>query len=169
MNRGYTSAHYVEKVERLRSVCPDIAISADCIVGFPGEDERDFEATLRLIRQVGFDGIFSFCYSPRKYTSASTLPDMVSRAQALERLKQLQALQKSITRERFRSLEGTRAEVLVEGASKNSADELTGRTRTNRIVNFTGSPDMIGKLVDVEVVKGYANSLRGAEPKFKEA
>ncbi|OPY64268.1 MAG: (Dimethylallyl)adenosine tRNA methylthiotransferase MiaB [Syntrophorhabdaceae bacterium PtaU1.Bin034] len=169
MNRGYTLKEYVRKVDRLKSRCGTIAITADCIVGFPGEGDEDFRATMELVEKTGFDGVFSFCFSPRKYAKASALPDRVPRDVALGRLHELQALQRTITREKFRSMEGSKAEVLVEGLSKNSSDELTGRTRTNRIVNFKGAGEMIGRLVELEIVKGYANSLRGADPKLKEA
>ncbi len=169
MNRGYTVAEYVEKVDRLRSRCDDIAVTADCIVGFPGEDEADFKATMSLVQRIRFDGVFSFCFSPRRFTRAARLPGAVSRDVAASRLRELQSLQKTITRDRLRSTEGSRVEVLVEGLSKNSREELTGRTRTNRIVNFGGAPEMIGKLVEVGIVRGYANSLKGADPELKEA
>ncbi len=164
MNRGYTASEYVEKVDRLRSKCEGVALTADCIVGFPGEEEADFSSTMSLVERVGFDGVFSFCFSPRKFSRAATLPRPVPKDVAAERLQRLQKTQKAITRERLRSSEGSRVEVLVEGLSKNSEEELTGRTRTNRIVNFKGARDMIGKLVEVEIVKGYANSLKGALP-----
>jgi len=169
MNRGYTAEEYMEKLERLKRRCRDIAITADCIVGFPGEDEEDFRATMELVERVGFDGVFSFCFSPRRHTRASQLPHTVPVDIARGRLVELQAVQKGITREKFKKLEGSRAEVLVEGTSKNSSEELAGRTRTNRIVNFRGPASMIGRLVELEIAKGYANSLRGAEPKLKEA
>ena len=139
-----------------------MAVTADCIVGFPGETDADFRLTMDLIEQTAFDGVFSFCFSPRKYARASLLPGAVARDVALARLHELQDRQKSITREIFSGMEGSVVEVLVEGRSKNSSAEMTGRTRTNRIVNFRGAPDLIGKLVDVKIVKGYANSLRGA-------
>jgi tRNA-2-methylthio-N6-dimethylallyladenosine synthase len=169
MNRGYTAVEYAEKVGRLRSRCKGIAITADCIVGFPGEEEEDFRATMNLVERMRFDGVFSFCFSPRKFTCATSLPGAVPRTVASARLHDLQSLQKAITAEEFRCAEGLRSEVLVEGPSKNSQADLTGRTRTNRIVNFKGTPAMIGKLVEVDIVKGYANSLRGAGPKLKEA
>ena len=169
MNRGYTAEEYMEKLERLKRRCRDIAITADCIVGFPGEDEEDFRATMELVERVGFDGVFSFCFSPRSHTRASQLPHTVPADIARGRLVELQALQKAITREKFKKLEGSRAEVLVEGTSKKSPEELAGRTRTNRIVNFRGPASMVGRLVELEIAKGYANSLRGAEPKLKEA
>jgi tRNA-2-methylthio-N6-dimethylallyladenosine synthase len=169
MNRGYTAGEYAAKVERLRSKSKDIAITADCIVGFPGEEEEDFRATMTLVERMRFDGVFSFCFSPRKFTHAASLPAVVPREVASARLRDLQALQRVITGDQSRSAEGSRPEVLVEGPSKNSQADLTGRTRTNRIVNFKGGRSMIGKLVEVEIVKGYANSLRGADPKLKEA
>ncbi len=161
MNRGYTIGEYKDKVARLKERCENIAVTADCIVGFPGEDEKAFEETMDLIRDIEFDGIFSFAYSPRKNTIAATLPDEVPRDTALRRLKYLQEAQKTITIKKNRAMEGSVAEVLVEGMSKNSAQELTGRTRTNKIVNFAGHSDMIGRLIHVTIVKGYANSLKG--------
>jgi tRNA-2-methylthio-N6-dimethylallyladenosine synthase len=168
MNRGYTAQEYIEKIGLLRDRCKDISITADCIVGFPGEDEEDFAKTMDLIKDVGFDGIFSFVYSPRKYTVASTLEDVVPREVAKERLRYLQGVQKSITLNKNREMEDKRVDVLVEGTSKNSEQDLTGRTRTNKIVNFKGDRDMIGKFVEVEIVKGYANSLKGEKPEIKE-
>jgi tRNA-2-methylthio-N6-dimethylallyladenosine synthase len=168
MNRRYTVGEYVAKVDRLRSRCPDIALTADCIVGFPGEEEDDYRATVELVESIRFDGVFSFRFSPRRFTRASTLPDVVPQEVSSSRLQELQHLQKEITKQLFRGAEGSRVEVLVEGLSKNSHDDLTGRTRTNRIINFRGAPEMIGKLVEVEIVKGYANSLRGVDPRLKE-
>jgi tRNA-2-methylthio-N6-dimethylallyladenosine synthase len=169
MNRGYTIEQYNEKIDHLRTRCPGVAVTADCIVGFPGENDSDFRATMELVERIHFDGVFSFCYSPRKFTKAATLPDPIPQEIATKRLYELQAFQKEITMKQFRSLEGKTVEVLVEGMSKNSPEDLTGRTRTNRIVNFKGSPSMIGKLIDVEIVKSYANSLRGADLTPKEA
>ena len=161
MNRGYTASEYLEKVEALRSRCNGIAITADCIVGFPGEDKKDFEETMGLMETVRFDGVFSFIYSPRKFTAAAKLPGMVPGDVAHERLMRFQKLQKAITLEANRQVEGKKVEVLVEGRSKNSPEELSGRTRTGKIVNFRGDEGMIHKLVDVNIIKGYANSLRG--------
>ncbi|MBA4417889.1 MAG: tRNA (N6-isopentenyl adenosine(37)-C2)-methylthiotransferase MiaB [Syntrophus sp. (in: bacteria)] len=161
MNRGYTAGEYVDRLNRLRERSPGIAITADCIVGFPGEDEKAFEDTMELVEKIGFDGIFSFVYSPRKYTAASTLPDEVPRDIGFNRLARLQGLQKSITIRKNRAFEGKQVEVLVENVSKNSEEDLMGRTRTNKIVNFRGDRDMIGTLVRVGIVKGYANSLKG--------
>ncbi len=161
MNRGYTSGDYLGKVEALKKQCPGIAITADCIVGFPGETDEDFEQTMRLMENVRFDGIFSFIYSARKFTAAAGLPDPVPQHVAHERLTRFQKRQREITLEANRGAEGKKMEVLVEGPSKNSPDELTGRTRTGKIVNFTGGAGMVYKLVEVDIIKGYANSLRG--------
>jgi len=161
MNRGYIADEYKEKIRRLRNRHHNIAITADCIVGFPGEDGKAFEETMKMIEDIEFDSIFSFAYSPRKYTVASNLPDEVPRDIALKRLELLQETQKAITLKKNRAMEGSIPEVLVEGPSKNSNDDLTGRTRSNKIVNFAGDEDMIGRLVHVKIIKGYANSLKG--------
>ncbi len=121
-----------------------------------------------LIEDIQFDGIFSFIFSPRKFTLASTLPGEVPRAEALERLHHLQTLQREITLSKNKAMEGKTTEVLTEDMSRNSTEELTGRTRTNKIVNFYGPQTMMNKLVEVAIVKGYANSLKGEAPKLKE-
>jgi tRNA-2-methylthio-N6-dimethylallyladenosine synthase len=164
MNRGYTSAGYVEKIRLLRHRCPGIAITADCIVGFPGEEEADFGETMGLLEDLRFDGVFSFAYSSRKFTAGATLPGPVVRETAMERLRQLQTVQKGITLEKNQELVGAILEVMVEGTSRNSKEELTGRTRTNKIVNFKGANVLIGHTVALRIVKGYANSLRGEIP-----
>jgi tRNA-2-methylthio-N6-dimethylallyladenosine synthase len=114
-----------------------------------------------LVRDLRFDGLFSFVYSPRKYTAASTLPNAVPRESALERLGRLQELQRAVTLEKNKATEGMIEEVLVEDWSKNSEKEMTGRTRTGKIVNFNGAFPEVGSLVEIEIVKGYANSLKG--------
>lgn len=167
MNRGYTKDDYRKKISALRTRCKDMAITADCIVGFPGEDEKDFLDTMNLIEEIRFDNIFSFAYSPRKFTRAATLPGEVARDLAMERLHHFQETQKAITIAKNREMIGKRVEVLVEDISKNSEDDLTGRTRTNKIVNFKGTRDLIKKLVEVEIIKGYANSLKGENPNAK--
>ena len=168
MNRGYSAAEYIAKVEALRDRCSGIAVTADCIVGFPGEDEEDFGKTMDLIERIQFDGIFSFAFSPRKLTAASTMPGKVPTAKAFERLHRLQKLQREITLSRNKATEGQTVEVLTEGISKNSDEELTGRTKTNKIVNFRGPIAMMNRLVEVAIVKGYANSLKGEGAKLKE-
>ena len=167
MNRGYKIGDYTAKVAALRQVCPDIALTSDCIVGFPGEDDGDFQASMDLIEEVRFDGIFSFAYSPRKFTKAAQLPGSIDEEVALDRLRRFQLAQKAITIEKNKAMEGKRTEVLVEDISKNSPEELKGRTRTNKIVNFRGPETMMNKLVEVDIIKGYANSLRGDNPRLK--
>jgi len=167
MNRGYTKTDYRDKILALRERCPEMAITADCIVGFPGEDEKDFLETMNLIAEMQFDNIFSFAYSPRKFTGAATLPGAIPKDLATERLHHFQEVQKSITIAKNKRMEGKRVEVLVEDISKNSEEELMGRTRTNKIVNFKGTRDMIKNLVEVDIIKGYANSLKGENPKAK--
>jgi tRNA-2-methylthio-N6-dimethylallyladenosine synthase len=161
MNRRYTRSEYLAKVERLRKLCPDLAVTSDVIVGFPGETEADFQETLDLIRQVEFDDIFSFKYSNRPGTAASTFPDQVEEEEKDRRLRELQALQKKITLAKQRKLEGTVQEVLVEGPSKKSAREWTGRTRTNKIVNFPGPEGLVGKTLAVRIEAAYLHSLKG--------
>jgi tRNA-2-methylthio-N6-dimethylallyladenosine synthase len=163
MNRGYTVDEYMEKVVLLRKRCENISLTADCIVGFPGEEEEDFLKTVELVKNIGFDGIFSFVYSPRRYTAACEMDGAVTREEALTRLRFLQGVQRAITLEKNKEMEGNRVDVLVEDVSRNSPDDLTGRTRTNKIVNFRGDREMIGGLVEVAIVKGCANSLRGEQ------
>ncbi len=160
MNRKYTRADYLALVDELRRVRPDIALSADVIVGFPGETEEDYAATLELIERVGFDSLFSFRYSDRPGTAASRLPDKVDERVSARRLTELQALQKEITLAANRALEGRVVEVLVEGPAKRGG-LLTGRTPTNKVVNFRGDEDLIGRLVEVVVEAGWTNSLQG--------
>ncbi len=160
MRRGYTREEYLQKVERLREVVPEIAITADVIVGFPGEEEEDFEQTLDLIKRVKFDGLFSFKYSPRKGTLASRWPDDVPEAIKARRLEKLQSLQRKITLEKNKALEGKVLEVLVDGCGEREG-QLRGRGRCNRVVNFMGPLDLIGKIVWVKVKEGLPNCLRG--------
>ena len=164
MKRFYRRDIYLEKVAKLRRARPDIAISTDFIVGFPGESEADFEATLELLKDVRFDASYSFTYSPRPGTPALRLPDDVPAEKKKERLARLQTLQQTITREKNRGLIGTRQRILVEGRSKLRADELTGRTPDNRTVNFKGHPRLIGMEIEVEIVDAGTNSLRGRVP-----
>jgi tRNA-2-methylthio-N6-dimethylallyladenosine synthase len=161
MNREYTRKQYVEKGEQLRKVYPDIGITADVMVGFPGEDEGDFHETLDLIQGVQFDNLFSFKYSPRKGTEAAHFPGQIDELTKSRRLRVLQDLQKEITLKRNRALKGRCEDILVEGASKGSKEEMTGRTSSNKVVNFKGDPGLIGQLVKVRIEEGYANSLRG--------
>lgn len=161
MNRGYTAADYRERVRRLRETRPDIAVTSDLIVGFPGETEEDFEKTLALMEAVKFDGLFSFRYSERAETAAVSLPGKVDEGVKRDRLRRLQKLQDAHTTERNGLLAGKRMEVLVEGLSRNSRHDMTGRTSCNRIVNFAGTDDLIGRIVTVGIRETYPHSLRG--------
>ncbi len=162
MHRGYTKESYLEKIDRLKQACPSMAITADVIVGFPGEEEKDFEETLDLIRKVRFDDLFSFKYSPRKGTRAAQFADKVEEKVKQDRLAVLQGIQKEITLQKNQELEQGVEEVLVEGRSKQSPQDVTGRTRSNKIVNFRGDLSLAGKLVPVRIAKAYPHSLRGA-------
>ncbi len=161
MHRGYTREAYLEKVEELKMVCPSIAITSDVIVGFPGEDDEDFKETIQLIEKVQFDDLYSFKYSPRKGTRAAKLPNQVDEKLKEERLSILQSIQKEITYKKNKSLVGKIEEILVEGQSKKGNRDLTGRTRTNKVVNFEGGFDLKGKLVSVQITNAYPHSLRG--------
>ena len=161
MRRGYLVAEFKEKLRRLRAVRPDIAISTDLIVGFPGETDRDFAATLALVRDTGLDQSFSFIYSRRPGTPAASLPDDVPREVKAARLAQLQALLDAQSREISRRMVGTAQNVLVERPSRRDARQLAGRTENNRWVNFDGPSSLIGRFVDVAITDAMPNSLRG--------
>jgi len=161
MHRGYTKASYLEKVDRLKNVCSSMAITGDVIVGFPGEEEEDFEATLALMKAVQFDDLFSFKYSPRKGTRAAQFEDRVEEKVKQKRLSILQELQREMTFQKNQALEGRVVEVLVEGRSKQGNQDVTGRTRSNKIVNFKGDSSLVGRLTSVRVIRAYPHSLRG--------
>ena len=161
MKRGYTALEFKDKVRRLRAVRPDICISSDFIVGFPGESERDFAATLALVRDVGFDQSFTFLYSRRPGTPAASLPDEVPLEVKQERLAQLQAQLDAQHRAINERMVGTMQRVLVERPAKKDSRELAGRTENNRWVNFAGPSGLIGRFVDVLVTEARPHSLRG--------
>jgi tRNA-2-methylthio-N6-dimethylallyladenosine synthase len=165
MNRKYTRSEYLEKVDKLRKVCPDIAITTDIIVGFPGEEEEDFLDTISLYKQVAFDSAFSFKYSPRPGTKAATMEKKVPEEIKQRRLEELQELQKKITFEKNKSFEGKVVPVLIEEVNKKSEDEYIGRTPCFRVVNVhvceDENNDIIGKTVKVKITKGLKNSLKG--------
>jgi tRNA-2-methylthio-N6-dimethylallyladenosine synthase len=161
MKRGYTALEYKAIVRRLRARRPDISISSDFIVGFPGETAEDFEATMRLIEEVGFDSSFSFIYSPRPGTPAAALPDATPRAEKLERLYRLQRKVDEQAQAISRTMVGSRQRVLVEGRAKKDAGELSGRTANNRVVNFSGPQHLVGEFVDVVIRAALPHSLRG--------
>ena len=161
MKRGYTAVEYKSVVRKLRAARPDLSLSTDFIVGFPGETEADFEATMRLIDEVGFDASFSFLYSPRPGTPGADLPDATPQAVKAGRLMRLQAKIEAQARAISEKMVGTEQRILVEGASKKDAAELAGRTDNNRIVNFAGSPRLVGRFVEVAIRAALPHSLRG--------
>jgi len=161
MKRGYTALEYKSIVRRLRATCPDIAISSDFIVGFPGETERDFEATMKLIAEIGFDDSYSFLYSPRPGTPAADLADDTPLTVKRERLAQLQALIEGQARAIDHGMIGSTQRVLVEGAAKKHRGELCGRSSSNRMVNFAGPAALVGRLIDITITAALAHSLRG--------
>jgi tRNA-2-methylthio-N6-dimethylallyladenosine synthase len=161
MKRGYTAIEFKDKVRKLRAVRPDICISSDFIVGFPGETERDFAATLALVRDVDFDQSFTFLYSRRPGTPAASFPDEVPLEVKQERLAQLQAQLDAQHRAINERMVGTVQRVLVERPAKKDVRELAGRTENNRWVNFAGPPGLIDRFVDVLVTEARPHSLRG--------
>jgi tRNA-2-methylthio-N6-dimethylallyladenosine synthase len=161
MHRGYTAEDYLAKVERLRTLVPDVAISTDMIVGFPGETDGDFDCTRRLVEAVEFDSMYLFKYSPRPGTRAATFGDQVSEEVKTRRFNALLEVQEAIQLQRNRARVGRCEEVLVEGPSKKGSVQLTGRTRQNRPVNFVGHPSLTGSLVTVRIEGGGLHSLEG--------
>ena len=161
MKRGHTALEYKSIIRKLKAVRPNIQISSDFIVGFPGETNEDFEQTMNLIAQVNFDMSFSFIYSARPGTPAADYPDDVTEDEKKQRLYLLQQRINNQAAQFSRAMLGTEQRVLVEGPSKKDIMELTGRTETNRIVNFPGTPEMIGKFVDIKITDVFTNSLRG--------
>src|SRR5277367_345863 len=161
MKRGYTALEFKDKIRRLRAVRPDISISSDFIIGFPGETERDFAATLALVRDAGLDQSFAFLYSRRPGTPAASLPDEVPLEVKQERLAQLQAQLDAQHREINERMVGTVQRVLVERPAKKDARELAGRTENNRWVNFAGPPGLMDQFVEVFVTEARPHSLRG--------
>jgi tRNA-2-methylthio-N6-dimethylallyladenosine synthase len=162
MKRGYTAMEYRSIIRRLRLAKPDISVSSDFIVGFPGETDDDFQRTLKLVEDVGFDDSYSFVYSPRPGTPAASLPDETPESVKLQRLRQLQALIRAQADSLSARMVGTRQKILVEGPSRKDPAELAGRTANNRVVNFPGQPALIGRMIDIEIVGALAHTLRGA-------
>ncbi|WP_395342585.1 tRNA (N6-isopentenyl adenosine(37)-C2)-methylthiotransferase MiaB [Ningiella sp. W23] len=161
MKRGHTAIEYKSTIRKLKKVRPNLSMSSDFIIGFPGETQADFEATMSLIEHVGFDMSFSFIYSVRPGTPAADIVDDVSEAEKKQRLHILQQRINQNSQQIARNMLGSIQRILVEGESKKDASELTGRTENNRVVNFKGSPDMIGEFVDAEITEVFTNSLRG--------
>ncbi len=161
MNRGYSRADYLAKVAKLKQVCPDIRLTTDIIVGFPGETEDDFQATLDLVEQVKYADAFTFLYSPRVETAAAKMADDQSALQKQQRFDRLLKLQQQISASIWQSDAGRVLDVLVEGESKQGEGQLFGRTTWNRIVNFSGSGELIGQVVEIKVDRVMRNSHLG--------
>ena len=161
MKRGHTVLEYKAKLRKLRQIRPNISISSDFIVGFPGESEADFEATLQLVQDIGYDQSFSFVYSPRPGTPAAALADEVPMAVKKQRLAVLQAEIRANAERIAQNMQGSVQRILVERLSKKDTAYLAGRTENNRVVNFAGSPDLIGQFVDIAITEVLPNSLRG--------
>ena len=161
MNRGYTVEEYMKKVDHLRKLRPQISITSDIIIGFPGETQNDYQETIDMMEKIRFDSTFSFKYSERKGTAAQKLEGKVEECEKSRRLTQVQALQDQHTIEANIALEGSLQELLVEGRSRNSENDLMGRTSSWKIVNFKSELELTGKRVNVRISKAYLHSLRG--------
>jgi tRNA-2-methylthio-N6-dimethylallyladenosine synthase len=161
MKRGYTALEYRSIVRRLRAARPGLSLSSDFIVGFPGETDADFNATLKLVEDVRFDGAFSFLYSPRPGTPAAELPGQVPREVAQGRLARLQSLLEAEYRRHSDAMVGTRQRVLVTGPAARHDGELQARTDNNRVVNFEGNAALLDTFIDVAITAAEPHSLRG--------
>jgi tRNA-2-methylthio-N6-dimethylallyladenosine synthase len=169
MSRKYSREHYLELARKIKEAIPDVMLSTDIIVGFPGETEEHFQDTLSLVREVGYDMAYTFIYSPRDGTPAASMEDNVPEEVKRERLKRLNDLLAVISREKNEALKDEVLEVLVEGESKNNPDVLSGRTRTNKLVHFTGSKDLIGTFVQVKITEPQTWLLKGVIVEMIEA
>lgn len=161
MKRNHTILEFKQKIRKLKALRPDITISSDFIVGFPGETEEDFQKLMNLVKDIQFDNSFSFIYSKRPGTPAADLPDDTPMEVKKERLARLQALLKSNAQIISRQMVGTVQNILVESKSKKSDNVLAGRTENNRIVNFIGDESLIGKFIDIKIIEAHPNSLKG--------
>ena len=164
MNRKYTKEHYLALADKIRSIISNVSLSTDIIVGFPGETEEDFLNTLDLVEKVRFDYVYTFLYSRRKGTPAASFEDQITEETKRERFNRLAECQNKITREINESLIGKTLEVLVEGASKKNQKLLTGHTRSNKIVNFKGDSELIGKIINVKIDEANTWALHGEYP-----
>ncbi len=162
MKRGHTRLEYKSKIKRIRAIRPNLSMSSDFIIGFPGETDKDFEDTMNLINDIGFDHSFSFVYSQRPGTPASNLPDDTPMQTKKERLSILQTRISQKAMKISVAMVGSIQTILVEGQSKKDPDALRGRTENNRVVNFRGAKDLIGGFVDIEITEALPNSLRGS-------
>ena len=161
MKRGYSVFEYKSIIRRLKIIRPEISLSSDFIIGFPGETEADFEATLKLVEEMNFDESFSFVYSARPGTPAADLPDDTPQAAKLERLQRLQAQINQQSRKISQRMVGSKQRILVEGISKKNSAEIFGRTDNNRVVNFAGDKALIGQFIHVQITDALSHSLRG--------
>jgi tRNA-2-methylthio-N6-dimethylallyladenosine synthase len=162
MRRTYSRARYLDRVALIREHVPDCALSTDIIVGFPGETEADFEQTLQVAEEVGYDGAFTFIYSPRRGTEAATLPDQIPHEIKVQRMERLVAVVQRRAAERAQRFVGRTLQVLVEGPSRTDPSRLRGRTRHNKVVNFTGLGQP-GELVMVKITGATSQTLTGQE------
>ena len=163
MNRHYTREKYLELVKKIKKEIPDVGFSTDIIVGFPGETDEDFEETLSLVKEVEYDSAYTFIYSRRKYTPADEMEDQIPDEVKHERFNRLVNTINEIIARKNKLYEGKTVEVLVEGTSKNDETRLSGRTRSGKLVNFNGSKESIGNLVNVKIIKAQSFSLTGEE------
>lgn len=163
MNRHYDREKYLDVVSKIKKLIPNVALSTDIIVGFPGETEKDFEETLSLVKEVEYDSAFTFLYSIRKGTPAAKFEDQVPEDVKHKRFNRLVEVLNEISAKKNKAYEGKIEEVLVEGTSKNDENKLMGRTRTGKLVNFIGDKDSIGELVNVKIIKANSFSLTGEE------
>ncbi len=162
MGRQYTKESYLEKVYNLRTVKPEIGLSTDIIVGFPGETEKDFKDSIDILREVEFDSIFSFRYSPRPATAAANFENQLPEEEKLKRLQELQNIQKEINENKNQAMVGQVMSVLVEGVSKKDSSELTGRTSCNKVINFKGDIEAIGNIMPIMIERAFTNSFHGS-------
>ncbi len=163
MNRHYDREKYLDVVSKIKKLIPNVALSTDIIVGFPGETEKDFEETLSLVKTVEYDSAFTFLYSIRKGTPAAKFEDQVPEDVKHKRFNRLVEVVNEISAKKNKAYEGKIEEVLVEGTSKNDENKLMGRTRAGKLVNFIGNKESIGKLVNVKITKANSFSLTGEE------
>ncbi|MNM64934.1 (Dimethylallyl)adenosine tRNA methylthiotransferase MiaB [compost metagenome] len=165
MNRHYTREQYIELAKKIKAEIPEVSITTDIIVGFPGETDEDFEDTLELVKEVEYDSAFTFIYSRRNHTPADRMENQIPEEIKHERFNRLVKTLNEIVERKNKAYENKTVEVFVEGTSKNQESRLTGRTRNGRLVNFEGSKDSIGKLINVNITKAGSFSLTGEECK----
>lgn len=161
MSRKYDRARFLELAGKIKQAIPDVVLTTDIIVGFPGETDEQFEETMTLVKEVGFDSAFTFIYSPREGTPAAQMEDNVPFEVKKARLHRLNELMTDLSRKSNEKLIGTTVEVLVEGVSKNNANILSGRTRTNKLVHFPGSEELIGRFVHVRIDDALSYYIKG--------